>query len=307
MEVAVVHEIGRSPVVATHAPRGGEDMTDAIDVGYDRSEASWAAVRWAAAEAVLRDRRLRVITCDDRFDVAAGTREFAMATTAAYADVRAELDQARSLLRASQPGLRVESYVLGASCREALCDQSRASEMVVIGSSSRRGAAASLLGSTPRMVVRHAHSPVVVVRGASTALERVVVGIDASDRATDVLDWAIDEANLHEVPISVVHVWEYPYSAVGATDCPARDLMQVDADRLLLTAIEHTRERCAAAVEHVLLEGSPSLCLPTAVRPGDLLVLGSRGRGPMRSGVLGSTVNSVLDEVMVPVAVVPAG
>ena len=88
--------------------------------------------------------------------------------------------------------------------------------------------------------------------------------------------------------------------------------MQVDADRLLLTAIEHARERCASAVEHVLLEGSPSLCLPNAVRPGDLLVLGSRGRSPMRSGMLGSTVNSVLDnsfldELMVPVAVVPAG
>jgi nucleotide-binding universal stress UspA family protein len=104
-----------------------------------------------------------------------------------------------------------------------------------------------------------------------------------------------------------VHVWAYPYSAIGAVDCPARDLMRVDADRLLLTAIQHARERCASAIEYVLMEGSPSLCLPTSVRPGDLLVLGARGRGRMRSGVLGSTVNRVLDEVVVPVAVLPAG
>ena len=89
-------------------------MTDAIDVGYDRSEASWAAVRWAAAEAVLRDRRLRVITCDDRFDVAAGTREFAMATTAAYADVTAELDQARCA--AARPSTRLACRVVCARC-----------------------------------------------------------------------------------------------------------------------------------------------------------------------------------------------
>src|SRR4029078_4113428 len=101
-------------------------------------------------------------------DVAAGTREFAMATTAAYADVTAELDQVRSLLRARQPGLRVESYVLGASCREALCDERRASEMVVIGSSPRRGAAASWLGSTPPVGVRDAHNPVAGGPGAPT-------------------------------------------------------------------------------------------------------------------------------------------
>jgi nucleotide-binding universal stress UspA family protein len=35
----------------------------------------------------------------------------------------------------------------------------------------------------------------------------------------------------------------------------------------------------------------------------DLIVLGSRGRGAMRSDMFGSTVNSVLDEAAIPVAV----
>ena len=82
------------------------ESTDAV--------ASWEAARWAAAEAVLRDRELRVITCDDRFNVATagGTWEFAMAATAAYAEVRAELGQVCARLRDVQPGLRVESYLL---------------------------------------------------------------------------------------------------------------------------------------------------------------------------------------------------
>jgi nucleotide-binding universal stress UspA family protein len=33
-------------------------------------------------------------------------------------------------------------------------------------------------------------------------------------------------------------------------------------------------------------------------------VLGSRGRGALRAGILGSTVNAVLDEASVPVAVI---
>jgi nucleotide-binding universal stress UspA family protein len=40
------------------------------------------------------------------------------------------------------------------------------------------------------------------------------------------------------------------------------------------------------------------------VRDGDHLVLGSRGRGGVRSGLFGSTVNGVLGVAAVPVAVV---
>jgi hypothetical protein len=44
----------------------------------------------------------------------------------------------------------------------------------------------------------------------------VVVGIDGSTAADHALDWAIEEANLHHVPLTVVHVWEYPYAPIGA-------------------------------------------------------------------------------------------
>jgi nucleotide-binding universal stress UspA family protein len=41
-----------------------------------------------------------------------------------------------------------------------------------------------------------------------------------------------------------------------------------------------------------------------SVQDGDLLVLGSRGRGAVVSSVLGSTVMGVLDHAMVPVVFV---
>ena len=64
------------------------------------------------------------------------------------------------------------------------------------------------------------------------------------------------------------------------------------------------RERCAASVSGLLVERSPASGLLETVRDGDLLVLGSRGRGAIAAGLLGSTVNSVVEHVAVPVAVV---
>jgi nucleotide-binding universal stress UspA family protein len=132
------------------------------------------------------------------------------------------------------------------------------------------------------------------------------VGIDGSPAATRALEWAAREADLHGATLKVVHIWEYPYAPIGAVESEARDRMQVDAACVLDAAVERAREICGADVDSELLEGSPAMFLPTTVETGDLLVLGSRGRGAVRAGLFGSTVNAVLDEVSVSVAVVPA-
>jgi nucleotide-binding universal stress UspA family protein len=55
-----------------------------------------------------------------------------------------------------------------------------------------------------------------------------------------------------------------------------------------------------------LIENSAVWALLQTTRDGDVLVLGSRGRGALRSRLFGSTVNSVLDACSVPVIVVHA-
>ena len=56
-----------------------------------------------------------------------------------------------------------------------------------------------------------------------------------------------------------------------------------------------------------LVESSSASALLDTVRDGDLLVLGSRGRGAVASRLFGSTVNSVVDQAAVPVVVVREG
>jgi nucleotide-binding universal stress UspA family protein len=176
----------------------------------------------------------------------------------------------------------------------------------VLGASSHRGSAAFWLGRTPRAVVRRAECPVVVVRGDARQddLRRVVVGIDDSEHAIAALRWAAAEADLHDVTLLVLHAWEYPYQNPDGSSSEARDLTRVDAARVLDHAVELGRDMCGGDVIGELVEVSPVSAILDFVGDGDLLVLGSRGRGAWRTGLFGSTVNRVLDEAAVPVAVV---
>ena len=166
---------------------------------------------------------------------------------------------------------------------------------------------AIMLGSTSRSLVRTSPCPVAVVRGAASRgrPDRVVVGVDGSPPSDRALQWAADEADRQGVELAVLHGWSYSYPTTDARSSQARDLTEIDAACLLEQSVELARDRCGVDVSGLLVEGSPATAILESVRDGDLLVLGSRGRGAVRSGLFGSVVNSVLDHAAVPVVVVP--
>ena len=116
--------------------------------------------------------------------------------------------------------------------------------------------------------------------------------------------WAADEADLHGVELRVVHSWMYPYFGIDTNAPQARDLTRIDAATVLERSVEQACERCGVTVTGVLVEDGPTSALLGAVKDGELLVLGSCGRGAIASTLLGSTVSNVLDEAAVPVVVV---
>ncbi len=285
-------------------------MTKQIVVGYDGSPESREALEWAAGEASARKCRLEILTC---YEIPLTADIYGASTLVgtgpdlmdSASEVAAE---ALASVAATHPGLDVGTRVgVGSATHELTTLPPGTVDMIVLGASSHRGAAATFfLGSTTRAVVRRASCPVVVVRGPSSSgrLDRVVVGVDDSEQARSALRWAAAEADLHEVTLLVVHSWDYPYRVSEASESQARDLTRVDAGRVLDVAVELAREVCGGAVDGELVEGSSAASILAAVRDGDLLVLGSRGRGALRSSLFGSTVNRVLDEAAVPVAVI---
>lgn len=283
-------------------------MTKKISVGYDGTQHSAEAVEWAAEEAASRDAVLRIVCCYSIPVAGAGGYGWPASNVFEVLLEVAEQNSVRisGVIAGAHRGLRVETTVSPGPADLTLTDGMEPDDLIVIGAGRYDGVAGFWLGSTARRLVRHSPCPVVVVRGAASRgrPDRVVVGIDGSSASDAALDWAGDEADRHQVELVVVHAWSYPYSPVNAGTSQAHDLLHVDAACVLDRAVEHARERVGVEVSGCLIEDGSTTALLNAVRDGDLVVLGSRGRGAIVAGLLGSTVNAVLDRAQTPVVVV---
>jgi nucleotide-binding universal stress UspA family protein len=136
-----------------------------IVVGVDGSEASRAAVRWAAAEAAVRGVDL----------VAVEAWEFSPLIFAA--DVPVALDELRATVtehlhgvvadEVTDPSVRVSEVVGEKAPVPALLEMCDPDDVLVVGSRGRGGFAGLLLGSVSQQLAQHGVCPVVIVRPPS--------------------------------------------------------------------------------------------------------------------------------------------
>lgn len=282
-------------------------MTKQIVVGYDASQPSSDALLWAAGEADARGAQLRLVSCYEL--PFAGEAFGGWVATEAYAalleDCQDNLAEIKAIVARTHPDLKVVTEASAGPATAALVDNVGPDDLIAIGARGHFSAASLLLGSTARYLVRHSPCPVAVVRGNATVgrPDRVVVGVDGSSASDRAVQWAGNEAELHGVELVIIHGWEYPYVPGEATQ-PARDLTNVDAACLVDRVVESAREQFGVTVTGQLAEGTPATAILASVLDGDLLVLGSRGRGAIAANLFGSTVNTVLDRSAVPVVVV---
>jgi nucleotide-binding universal stress UspA family protein len=161
-------------------PRGGLAVS-LIVVGVDGSQESKNALRWAVAEAGLRGAELRVIHAYDfqptwrHFPYGeAMTREQvalvqeSIQREAAEARQHAEGLLASAVDEVSDGSVKVQTVVLqDHHPAEALVNQSKDADMLVVGSRGRGGFTGLVLGSVSQQCLHHASCPVVVVRPRS--------------------------------------------------------------------------------------------------------------------------------------------
>jgi nucleotide-binding universal stress UspA family protein len=140
----------------------------------------------------------------------------------------------------------------------------------------------------------------------------IVVGVDGSRHSQRSLEWAMKEAALRQVPLTVLAV--HPVATSGWTRAglsyPAD---QADEQRAQAAAQEETDKAASAlggqrppSVTVRSVSGTPAEELINAASDADLLVVGSRGSGGFSRLLMGSVSSQVAHHATVPVVIIPA-
>ncbi|MEX5719515.1 universal stress protein [Geodermatophilus maliterrae] len=144
---------------------------------------------------------------------------------------------------------------------------------------------------------------------AATTTE-VVVGLDGSAGARTALAWGLQEARLRGGAVRPVTVWPQdrpPHVHDAGIGRP--DVADLERDVRSRMGTEAAEVAAATGCEAVPVRpemryGQPAQQLIDAAEPDGLLVVGSRGRGPVRGAVLGSVSQQCAQHARGPVVVV---
>jgi nucleotide-binding universal stress UspA family protein len=136
----------------------------------------------------------------------------------------------------------------------------------------------------------------------------VVVGVDGSTSSIHAVEWAARQAALEHRPLALLHTFHidgiYWLPAMGYDPREIRHALSTEGDRLLDAAEERVAELAPdVEVHRVLGDADARTALIEASRHALMVVLGSRGRGPVASTFLGSVGVTVIRHAACPVVV----
>ena len=137
-------------------------------------------------------------------------------------------------------------------------------------------------------------------------MAKIVVGIDGSDSSTRALRWAVAESAMRDAEIVAVHAWTPGRPAIYEAHALADPDWKALAHATLDEAVDPVARDTGAIIQKRLVERHAAEALLRASADADLLVLGTRGHGPVGSLVLGSVGQHCIHRATCPVVVVPA-
>jgi nucleotide-binding universal stress UspA family protein len=203
------------------------------------------------------------------------------------------------------------------SAAEGLHDHAVESKaaLVVLGSSRRSGIGRVLPGGTAERLLSGSPVPVAVApngyashQPGSSAI--IGVGINVSPEAEQAVKWAADLAGRTGASLQLLAIHS-PTSSGTQRAGGAFGTLTVNEvlARELRAEGERLAERLSSdlSFDSQLVSGDPGTVLVEHSRRLDLLVLGSRRYGPVKSVLLGSVSSYVLRRAYCPVVIVPRG
>lgn len=278
-----------------------------IMVGFDRSEESRDALRLGDRLARVEGAELlvaaaglfepQISTKAERVDAMASRR-------ALFADVSEELGEGRHYASAMVEGLPAAHGLISIAAEWD-------ADLIVVGSTHRGRLGRVLPGSVGAQLLHGAPCPVAIAPRGFRDSERDVhgrigVAYDGSPEADLALAEACHLSRILEAPLLLIAVVPEAEAAEHAVGASAEGRLH---RRSISAAVETALEALPADVEAdaAVIEGDPGGKLVESCGDLDMIVMGSRGRGPLRRTLLGTVSAHVCASAECPVVVAPRG
>ncbi len=148
--------------------------------------------------------------------------------------------------------------------------------------------------------------PVAATKNGPRSRGRIVVGVDGSGASRDALRWAARQAQLTGASLEAVMTWDIVATSYGvpvpvANGC---DPASKAKDALNKTVQSVLGEPDGLDLVPAVVQGPAARTLLQEARGADLLVVGSRGHGPLVGMLLGSVSEQCMTHATCPVVVV---
>ena len=278
----------------------------AIVVGFNGSADAYESLEWAVRAAVNRRATVHLVYALPQpiSDLPYSDWEARERVT----EGQRILADALSWLAPS--GYQVTTELVDAPAHRALLAAATNAQLIVVGARGHGPVSGLLLGSVSQQVARQALCPVVVVRRkADSKATRIVVGVDSSPSCAGAIGFAFDEASRRNAPLVAVHAWTdlTQHRGLGISNSTMTKVAErtASAERLISDALAGWSEKFPDVnVTWEAVPIHPATVLADASEHAALVVVGSRGRGPLACLLLGSVSQAVLHNAKCPVAIV---
>lgn len=137
----------------------------------------------------------------------------------------------------------------------------------------------------------------------------IIVGVDGSGHSRRALEWAMGEAAIRQVPLTVVTVSQVIVSYWGVMHYPQDQAIAEKVGQAVAEEVEQMRVKLGDAgpdsVAVRTVAGIPVEEILKAAKDADMIVVGSRGVGGFAGLHLGSVGTQLVHHAHCPVVVIP--
>ncbi len=257
-------------------------MTEPVVVGVSSFGERLPLVRWAAGEAADRRAELRLVTA----------HRYPQAEPAEREAARRGLAELAAAVTAYRPGLVVRTEYVAGPPGAVLRDAAEDAALLVVGADDASPFTEAIVGSVPGDLLTTAPCPLAVAprrEWTTPASAPVVVAVDDQGTSKAALAYAFAAAARSGRPLKLLH-------CLPAGEDAGYDRTLTGFDELY-SGVDVTTETA---------RGDAAETLVAVSRSSAQLVLGSRGRGRLASGLFGSVSRTLIRRAGCPVVVARA-